>query len=315
MFAAARDGKDDEARAQIRLTLEPRQASLSTAVARLLVENNESEQQAAEHIGGIYDRVERQVYWFLAATLVAIALTSLYLIRSNRRLFARLAALSEQRSELAQKLIATQESTLRHISRELHDEFGQVLTAIGAMLARSSNHAPAGSPLRAELGEVSEVAQSALENVRGLSQALHPALLDAAGLESTIDWYLPTLARQTGVVIDYEKSGAVFPIAGDKGIHLYRVLQEAVNNAIRHSGAKRVEVRLRFDPDALLLEVEDRGKGLDPETEAPALKGIGMVAMRERAELLGGRIELRRPAGGGTQVHLRVPRERVADGA
>ena len=86
-------------------------------------------------IAQIYDRVQRQVYFFLTATLIAILLTSLYSIRSNRRLFAQLAALSAQRSELAQKLISTQESTLRYISRELHDEFGQILTAMGAMLS------------------------------------------------------------------------------------------------------------------------------------------------------------------------------------
>ncbi len=140
-FALAASGKQEEARTQIQLSLQARQAALSTAVARLLVQNNESEEQAAQHIGQIYDRVQRQVYLFLTLTLIAILLTSLYSIRSNRRLFAQLAALSEQRSELAQKLISTQESTLRHISRELHDEFGQILTAMGSMLARAGNHA------------------------------------------------------------------------------------------------------------------------------------------------------------------------------
>ena len=91
IFALARDGQEDEARVQIRLSLQARQAALSTAVARLLVENNESEEQTAERVQEIYDRVQRQVYWFLTATLVAIVLTSLYLIRSNRRLFAELA--------------------------------------------------------------------------------------------------------------------------------------------------------------------------------------------------------------------------------
>ena len=127
-----------------------RQEALSTAVSRLLVQNNESEEQAALRIGQIYDRVQRQVYLFLTATLIAILFTSLYLIRSNRRLFAQLAALSEQRSELAQKLIATQESTLRHISRELHDEFGQILTAMGidADACRESGPGGLGAALR-----------------------------------------------------------------------------------------------------------------------------------------------------------------------
>ena len=207
-FALAANGKAGEARTQIQLSLQARQAALSTAVARLLVQNNESEDQAAQRIADIYDRVQRQVYLFLTLTLVAILLTGLYSIRSNRRLFAQLAALSAQRSELAQKLISTQESTLRHISRELHDEFGQILTAMGAMLSRAGNQAPEGSPLRAELREVAEIAQTTLDKVRSLSQALHPVMLDETGLESTLDWYLPVVERQAGIHISYEKSGA-----------------------------------------------------------------------------------------------------------
>ncbi|HSB75211.1 MAG TPA: sensor histidine kinase, partial [Terriglobales bacterium] len=232
---------------------------------------------------------------------------SLYLIRSNRRLFAHLAALSEQRSELAQKLISMQESTLREVSRELHDEFGQILTAVGAMLERAKKHAPESSPLRAELREVSQVAQSTLESVRSLSQALHPVMLDEAGLESTLDWYLRTVEKQTGIDICYEKSGTSFPVDGSAGVHVYRVLQEALNNVARHSGAREARVRLRFEPEALQLEVEDHGRGL---ANNGARQGIGLVGMRERAELLGGSLQLTQPAEGGTLVRLRVPREK-----
>ncbi len=307
-FALAADGKQDEARTQIQLSLQARQAALSTAVARLLVQNNESEEQAALRIGQIYDRVQRQVYLFLTLTLVAILLTGLYSIRSNRLLFAQLAALSEQRSELAQQLISTQESTLRHISRELHDEFGQILTAVGAMLSRAGNQVPEGSPLRAELREVAEIAQSTLDKVRSLSQALHPVMLDESGLESTLDWYLPVVERQAGIHISYEKSGTAYSVDGNAAIHVYRVLQEALNNVTRHSGAKEVWVRLRFLPAALELEVEDHGSGF----MAQAVKqGMGLVAMRERAELLGGAIEFARPAHGGTLVRLKVPKEKL----
>jgi len=276
-------------------------------VARLLVQNNESEEQAAQRIAQIYGRVQRQVYWFLTATLIAILLTSLYLIRSNRRLFAQLAALSAQRSDLAQQLISTQESTLRYISRELHDEFGQILTAMGSMLGRAGKYAPPDSTLRADLEEVRGIAQTTLDKVRSLSQALHPVMLDEAGLESTLDWYLPVVERQSGIDISYEKSGTPFPVDGNAAIHVYRVLQEAVNNVIRHSGAKNAWVRLRFLSQGLELEVEDHGKGF----VAPAAKtGIGLVAMRERAELLNGKIEFASPAAGGTLVRLTVPREK-----
>ena len=313
MFALAQNGEDAEAREQIRLSLQARQQALSTAVSRLLVGNNEGEEQAAARIAQIYDGVQRQLYIFLAATLIAIVLTSLYLIRSNRQVFARLAELSEQRSDLAQKLISTQESTLRHISRELHDEFGQVLTAIGSMLGRAGKHAPEGSPLREDLKETQEIAQSTLDNIRTLSQALHPVLLEEAGLESTLDWYIPTVGRQTGLALHYEKTGQSFPVETSAGVHIYRVLQEALNNVSRHSGARDAWISLRFSPDSLELEVEDHGSGFVAE-KMP--RGIGLVAMRERAELIGGTLAVSPRLQGGTKVRLQIPREKVdANGA
>jgi signal transduction histidine kinase len=305
-FATARDGKEAEARTQIRLTLQARQATLSTTVSRLLVQNNENEQQAAAQVRLIYDRVQRQVYTFLTATLLAILLTSLYLIRWNRRLFAQLGDLSQQRSDLAQKLISSQESTLRSISRELHDEFGQILTAIGSLLTRSANHLPEGSPLRADLGEVRDIAQTTLDKVRTLSQALHPVMLDETGLESTLDWYIPTVEKQTGIDITYLKSGVPFAVDGNSAVHIYRVLQEALNNVARHSGARQAQVRLNFLAESLELEIEDHGKGSDGSA---GRNGIGLVGMRERAELLKGTIEFKRPPQGGTLVTLKVPRE------
>jgi len=308
VFALAREGKEKDAREQIQLSLQERQAALSTAVARLLVQNSENEEQALQRIVSIYDRVQRQVYVFLAATLLAILLNGLSLIRWNRRLFARLAEISERRSELAQKLISTQESTLRYISRELHDEFGQILTAIGSMLRRAGTHAPEGSSLRADLQEVLQTVQTTLESVRSLSQALHPVMLDEAGLESTLDWYIPNVERQTGLAISYEKRGTPFAVDAGAGVHVYRIVQEAINNIARHAGAKQAWVRLSFLPAALELDVEDHGAGMQ---ERGNRHGIGLVAMRERAELMGGQITFSRPAAGGMLVHLTVPREKA----
>jgi len=308
VFALAAEGKDEEARQQIQLSLQARQAALGTTVARLLVQNSENEEQAAQRIVEIYDRVQREVYVFLAATLAAILLTGFSMIRWNRRLFAHMAELSERRSELAQKLIATQESTLRYISRELHDEFGQILTAMGSMLGRAGTHAPDGSPLRTDLQEVQQIAQDTLDRVRSLSQALHPVMLDEVGLEATLDWYIPTIERQTGIAISYEKQGVPFALEGSAAVQIYRVLQEALNNMARHSGAKQAWVRLRFLPAKFELEVEDHGAGFSGR---PAKQGIGLVAIRERSELMGGRVVFSTPTAGGTLLHLTVPRERV----
>ena len=314
MFAAARDGRDDDARSQIRLTLQARQASLSTAVARLLVENNENEEQTARQVQTIYSQIQRQAVLFLGATLVAVLATSLYVMGANRRLFAELAALSQRRHELAQQLIATRESTLREISRELHDQFGQMLTAMGSMLGRAGRLAPEGSPLRQELQEVREIAQSALDNVRGLSQALHPSILDDSGLDDTVAWYISAAERQFGLDLHYERSGPPAAVASGVAIHVYRVLQEAVSNVARHSGAREAWVRLRTHDAVLTLAVEDRGRGVQVSTARAStrereggVRGLGIVTMRERAELVGGTIEFITPDEGGTRVRLRVP--------
>jgi signal transduction histidine kinase len=307
IFQLAASANERQARDQIRLSLQARQAALTTAVARLLVENNEAEEQATASIRDVYDRVERQVYLFFAITLAAILLTSLYLIWSNRRLFARVAALSAQRSDLAKKLIATQESTLRYISRDLHDEFGQILTAIGLMLARVERQTQGSdSQLRDQLREARETAQSTLDKVRSLSQALHPVVIDEGGLENALDWYIPTFERQTGMTISFEKEGGRFPVDSEDAIHIYRIVQEALNNVARHSGAAQAWVRLRYCDGELRLEVEDHGRGFDATASRD---GIGLVAMRERAALLGARIEFLRPSEGGSLLRLTVPVE------
>ena len=307
IFGLAANGREDEARAEIRLSLQARQSALSTAVARLLVQNNEAEEQTAQEVQNIYIAVQRRVYLFLAATLLVIAVTSLYLIRSNRRLFARLASLSDQRRELAQQILTAREETLKEISRELHDEFGQLLTAMGTMLGRVGRKAPPESSLAAELREITGIAQTALDRVRGLSQTLHPSLLEELGLDSTVEWYLSTVERQLGMQVTYERTGQPSALDQMTTIHVYRVLQEAVNNVARHAGTKRAWVRLHTDASGLRLEVEDHGCGVT----AGGRRGLGLVTMRERADLVGGAIEFARPAEGGTLVRFTVPPQRV----
>jgi len=309
IFELAGDGHETEARGQVRLSLQPRQAALSTTVARFLVQNNESEAQTAAQVQEIYASVQRQVRWFTFAVLVAIATTSVFLIRSNQRLFLQLAGLSNQRRELAQQLIETRESTLREISRELHDEFGQILTAIGSMLGRAGRHAPEGSPLRSDLREIAEIAQEALDNVRGLSQSLHPSILEELGLGSTVDWYLTTVQKQLGITVHFERPADLPPLDESTAIHVYRVLQEALTNIGKHAGVHEAWVRLRHKGAWLELDVEDHGKGLQP---AGTSRSLGLVTMRERATLVGGTLEFGRPAEGGTLVQLRVPVARAA---
>jgi signal transduction histidine kinase len=273
-------------------------------VARLLVANNQSEQAAALRTQELYAGVERNVYIFLAAMVVVIVITSLYLVQNIRRLFGQVAQLAEQRRELARQLITSQESAFRSISRELHDEFGQILTAIGAILQRADRRATREGVSPAEdLREVREIVQSTLEKFRSLSQALHPSVLDEAGLESALAAYLPGFGQRTGIGIAYEKTGSDRKLDKEVSIHLYRVVQEALNNVVRHSKSTSAAVRLRFDATALVLEIEDEGIGY-PRNPS---KGLGLVSMRERMDLVNGTIEFLHGRNGGALVRATVP--------
>jgi signal transduction histidine kinase len=308
LFTISREGGAAQARTFIRSSLQAQQAALTNAVARLLVENNETEQQAVAQIQSIYRRVEQQVYYLLAAALIAISATTLYMIRSNRAVFDRLTELSRHRSELARKLITIQEEMFHQLSRELHDEFGQILTAIGAMLSRAERKGlPPDSPFRVQLQEVREVAQSTMEKIRSLSQVLHPTVLDDGGLEKAIDWYLPTFEKQTGIVVKYEKTGTSPAVPDRVAINVYRVLQEALNNMAKHSETHTAWVRVGFAPDRLRLEVEDHGVGIPDRNGTGFHAGTGLVAMRERVELLHGKIDFLKPGDRGTLVRLEIP--------
>jgi signal transduction histidine kinase len=299
VFTLAGSGHESDARVQVRLSLEARQQAMATSVARLLVENNEIEQAAVLRTQEIYERAKRNVYLFLSAMLVLISLTSLYLVQYNRRMFHQVSELSERRHELAQQLIGTQENAFRSISRELHDDFGQILTALGVMLQRPQS--------REDLRELQKIVQDTLEKVRSLSHALHPMILDELGFERALQQYLPGFQKQTGIEVRYEKSGETRELGGGVATHMYRVLQEALNNVAKHAKSMRATVRLQYSADMAILEIEDEGVGFGARNG----KGMGFVSMRERAEMVRGRIDFEERPGGGVLVRLTVPLEEV----
>lgn len=307
MFALAEAGEQKRAQALAGTSLSAQQSMLSGLVARMLFRNNESEEEAASRVAAIYQHVERNIYAFALAMMVAIVVVSLGLIFSNRRIFAELKSLSQQRRVLAARLITVQEEVLRSISRELHDEFGQILTAVGAMLGRAERKGlPPDSPFRSELAEVRQITQETLEKMRALSQMLHPAVLDDYGLVNGLDWYTRQFQKQTGIATTLEVNGDVQKITGQAAIHCFRIVQEALNNIAKHSQSKSAEVQLDFAADQLTMRIRDYGIGIvqDIRNKTP---GLGLVAMQERAELLNGRLHFGKNGTGGTVATLEIP--------
>jgi signal transduction histidine kinase len=307
VFASAKQGHAGIVRMLASTNLFARQEALAGRVSHLLERNNEAEEGADEKVAVIYDRVGRDIYAFLTATILAILITSLYLIYSNREIFERIESLSRQRRILAARLITLQEEVLRSVSRELHDEFGQILTAVGAMLARAERKGlPPDSPFRTELSEVREIVHNTIEKMRSLSQMLHPAVIDDDGLAKGLEWYADVFTKQTGITTKVRIHGHAVRITGQPATNCFRIVQEALNNTAKHSGSKTALVEMSFTGTTLTLTVKDFGRGLPPNKK-PEQKGLGLIAMRERAELLGGTLDIRSDHGEGTTLTLNIP--------
>ena len=212
----------------------------------------------------------------------------------------------DQTKRLSDSIIASQEKERAAVSRELHDELGQVLTALrldSAWLRERLRESDAGASLRTQ--EMCDLIDKAIDEVRGMATRLRPGVLDDLGLVDAIDWYTDDFEKRTKMSCVFRHAGV--PKVSDRvATAAYRIAQEALTNVARHSKASSVDVSLRAEGEILTLSVEDDGRGFDLR-ELPESVGLGVVGMRERAELIGGTLEIRSRPGGGTRVRLKVP--------
>jgi signal transduction histidine kinase len=307
LFALARAGDNAAAIRLIRETLIGQQRALDGMISQFLVVNNRIQEEAAASNRGIYDRVGVEILILVSVLLAVAAVAGGWIVVANRRAFEAVRDVTAQLRTLSWHTLRLQEDLQRSVSRELHDDFGQILTAIGTLLCRAKRQAPPGTPFVEELEHVQTIAQDTLERIRAQSQWLHPGVLDDFGLEKALRRAVEQFERQTGIRTTLEATGAIDAVRPEFAIHVYRIVQEALSNIGRHSGSTFARVRVACDGGALQVDVEDRGHGM-PDGRAPgAESGLGLVSMRERAELIGGHLRLRRPPEGGLVVEVRVP--------
>jgi signal transduction histidine kinase len=308
MFVLSRTD-ETAARRQVESTLIPQHRAIDGLVSQFLIANNQVQEEAARANRAVYDRVGRDILLLVGVILVVTASLGAWVVVSNRRAFLAVEGLNAQLRTLSQRMLRVQEDVQRSLARELHDDFGQILTAIGTLLGRLRRQVPAGTPLGSDLEQVRGIAQQALDRIRHRSQWLHPGVLDDFGLSRALEGCVEQFQQQTGIQTRLVAAGPLDAVREDCAIHVYRIVQEALSNAARHSGTPDASVRITCADGNLELAVEDRGTGIStPASAADPARGMGMVSMRERAELIGGELDVRRSAGGGTIVHLRVPR-------
>jgi len=213
-------------------------------------------------------------------------------------------SLTEQMRRLSVRVMAAQDEERRRIARELHDSLGQQLT-----LAKITVDSIKATEAREQAKEVSEQIAEALKQVRTISHLLHPPMLDEIGLKAAIQWYLDGLTKRGGIRTKLELEPSQFPrLPRLYEIVLYRITQEAVTNAFRHSGAGEICVALRRDETQVALAVKDNGKGM-PEhlaTSKDGASGVGIPGMRQRAIELGGEVRILN-GNPGTLVEVVIP--------
>jgi PAS domain S-box-containing protein len=231
-------------------------------------------------------------------------------IEDRKRAEYALRDAAAQLEALSQRLVALQEFERKELARELHDRIGQSLTALNINLKILATALPsqASDQLRARLADSEELVESTAAAIRNVMSELRPPMLDDQGLVPALDWYARQFSARTGISVAVRAQESAERPAPEMEIALFRVVQEALNNVVKHAQASRVEIILGRSGSEYVMTVEDDGVGFDAAEVAVAPQlGLGMVTMRERTQALGGRLEVRAGRGDGTRLTVRVP--------
>jgi two-component system sensor histidine kinase UhpB len=208
--------------------------------------------------------------------------------------------LEHERRENSTRVLAAQEAERLRIARELHDEVGQTLTAVALRAEHAATHA---GDRRGDLDDLAGIVQHSLEDVRRIARELRPEALDDLGLRGALIALCSRVSGQTGMRVDRQLETSLPTLSQDDELAIYRIAQEALTNAVRHSQAGEVALKLARDDGQLVLGIRDDGQGLPGDLD----EGSGLSGMRERAMLIGADLDVKSRAGRGVAVTLRVP--------
>jgi PAS domain S-box-containing protein len=228
-------------------------------------------------------------------------------VTERRRVTAALEESHGQLRSLADRLRRVREEERSAIARQIHDEMGQVLTALRLDVSWLEARLPAADQaLHDKCAAMARLIEDTIGHVRVLATELRPAVLDDLGLSAAIEWEAQGFARRTGIPCDLRLAADLSGLDADRATDLFRILQEALTNVARHARARQVGIRLELSRDTLLLQVDDDGRGITA-TEAADPRALGLLGMRERALRWSGAVEVQARRAGGTSVTVRIP--------
>jgi signal transduction histidine kinase len=212
---------------------------------------------------------------------------------------------------LSRRLVSAQEDERRRLARELHDEVGQMLTALRMEVGRLERLRSAdGATFAASAADCKRIVERVMESVRGLSMGLRPSMLDDLGLGAALDWQARDFSRRYELPVFLEVQGDVDGLPEPHRTCVYRVFQEALTNCAKHAQARRIEVSVRAAGGRLRLCVTDDGVGWDPR---PGASGMGLVGIEERVREIQGTVAVDSRPGQGTTVSVEIPSPRQGE--
>jgi len=211
--------------------------------------------------------------------------------------------------QLSARLLEAQEEERRLISRELHDEVGQALTGVLVEMANLSNlmrnkEEPA---LSTKADEIKRLLEESISVVRNMALLLRPSMLDDLGLVPALQWQAREVSKRNGIWVKVAAEQVSDELTEDHKTCIYRIVQEALHNIVKHANARNVTITVSQEPDRLLLSIQDDGRGFNPPQE----RGMGLIGMEERVSALGGRLVVESAVGEGTLLRVALPLSQV----
>jgi signal transduction histidine kinase len=282
--------------------LVPRRTAMLQIADRITSVNERGLTRSEERSAASADSLRRYLMLTFAGTLsgglILALLTIGFTLRLERELDRRRADLQE----LSTLLLRAQENERRALARELHDEVGQSLSAI-LMETEGAEVAEQPVEIREHLGSIKELAEKTVNQVRDLALLLRPSMLDDLGLAPALNWHARETSKRTGLNVLVSADDAIDRLPDEHRTCIYRMVQEAVNNAVRHAKARTVEVAVRKEAQKVKVTVQDDGVGFDTRF----VRGLGLLGMEERVRRLGGHLKVSSEPGRGTLVHAALP--------
>jgi signal transduction histidine kinase len=289
----------------------PQRSRIQTTSEKIELWNSQQKGATDREIFASFASLQAQQTRLLAVVLTAGLVLSLasiiYLLRlgeETERRYQELALSRAQLEALSAQLVDAQETERRSISRELHDEVGQSLGALLVEVGRLAAAVPSdNTSIRDHVDKIKSVAETTVETVRNIALLLRPSMLDDLGLIAALEWQGREVSRRSEMEVEVQSTDISEKIPEDYKICIYRLVQEALNNAARHSAAKNAKVAVEQTSSEISVSVSDDGRGFDPQR----IRGLGILGMEERVRRLGGTFALDSKPGGGTTLRAKFP--------